>query len=126
MKRKISQKEYQSEARSNPKALDYPEVQEQGVIFENNLWLVVRNIFPYTEYDGKKVSQHWLIVPKSNKAESMEDLKGQELKALKHVVRYINKIRDISILNRLSKMYIWREHGGSIKKLHIHYLELQS
>jgi hypothetical protein len=123
MEREISKEQYAIEAVNNPNCLDYPKVTEQGVIFENNLMLCVKNKFKYKTYQGQKVKYHYLIITKRNDVFQFYDLKSQEDKALRHILKTLKPIFD---KKGQGITYTIKETGKSIQKFHMHYLVLET
>lgn len=120
-KRIISQKEYQQEREKNPKALDYPQVLEQGVMIDIQYtnWVVVKNKFPYVEFDDKKVVSHYLLVSKDNSIESFTDLEDQDLKDIQDNIQEMKK----QVGSDHEVTILWKEaNNQEMKKFHIHLI----
>jgi len=82
MKRKISAKVYKKKACNSQNCFDYPQVKKtHSVLKQGDFWLVIENKYPYLEYEGLKVIDHFLIIPKRNII-NWAKVKKQELEEL--------------------------------------------
>lgn len=127
MKRSISDQEYAEIAKRRQNCLDYSVIlQEKRIVLDYKFWVVVNNEYPYVEFDGNKVLEHKLIVPKRDSIEKFEDLSPNELSELTKVIRDLkNSSNEFLMRENISLMLFWLEKGRSVKKFHIHFLVTQ-
>lgn len=120
MKRKIDEKKYKEIAAIRQNALDWPQVQRQGLLSENASWALVcvPDKYAYTEYDNEPVYRHYLLIPKTNYTQYFFELNNTQLSDL---VIILEKINDKFSGRKV--IHAWKK-GGSIRKLHIHIILL--
>jgi diadenosine tetraphosphate (Ap4A) HIT family hydrolase len=123
MKRKITKEQYKKEIEKNPNVLDYPKVlEEKSVILDipYTSWLVVKNKFPYLEYEEMPVARHHLLIPKMNDLEELEDLESCDFDDIKETIKEYKKF--LRPKQALIISFKDRYEDRSIKKFHIHLI----
>lgn len=119
-KRNVSPEEYEVARRKNPNALDYPKVKKQGIVLKlkNSNWVIVKNKYPYLEYDYRKVQACYMLIPKDNDIQHFKDLKQRDLSEIQKYIEIIRK----KVNNKYVFQIMWKESHKSIAKFHIHLI----
>ena len=121
MKRAINEKEYQEIAKENPEPFNIENMLIDEIVEVSSHWIVLKNKYPYVQYESQKVDTHLLIVPKRDNVTQLWQLTLSELSELPQVLQNIT--RDYA--EELNKLVFWKVKGKSINKLHFHYLILE-
>ena len=117
----LSDEEYLAIAKQNQDCLDYSKIIKRS-LFKSNDWVIVDNEYPYIEYEGLKVIKHLLIVPSDDTRLSFVDLSIGELNSLRGCIDFCNSLSCISCKQTV---FIWKEKGKTVNKLHLHFIALK-
>jgi diadenosine tetraphosphate (Ap4A) HIT family hydrolase len=123
MRINVLQEQYREEIKKNSNILDYPKIlEEKKVILDipYTNWLVVKNKFPYLEYEEMPVARHHLLIPKMNDLEELEDLESCDFDDIKETIKEYKK--SLRPKQALIISFKDRCEDRSIKKFHIHLI----